>query len=205
MAQECRIFGETALARRARFSGGEFAHEQFALRCPLLPVERNLHWRPFPGLIDIPFHNEADTFAIVNRDWRQASHGFRPWRRFCPHPSPSHISDLPAPFRFLNELDLPVSATRWPYSILYRTSCGRGALDAAAVSTNGPERYLFYKRECQEKTPPHRAKACKLLGIQPRSAAICGVASVALVFPELSPRSRCRRSSNWLRFRSRLT
>ena len=46
-----------------------------------------------------------------------------------------HISDLPAPFRFLNELDRPVSATRWPYSILYRASCGRRT--PAAVSTNG--------------------------------------------------------------------
>jgi hypothetical protein len=32
---------------------------------------------------------------------------FRDWRRLCPHLDPFHNSDLPAPFRFLDELSHP--------------------------------------------------------------------------------------------------
>lgn len=64
VSEECRAFEETLPARRARFTVAEFTNEQFALRCPILPVEKNRHWKLFEGLTDIPFCNEADTFAI---------------------------------------------------------------------------------------------------------------------------------------------
>src|SRR5260370_7670767 len=64
VSEECRAFEETLAGRRARFTIAEFANEQFALRCPILPVEKNRHWKLFQGLTDIPFYSEADTFAI---------------------------------------------------------------------------------------------------------------------------------------------
>src|SRR5258708_2791225 len=64
VSEECRAFEETLAARRARFTIAEFANEQFALRCPILPVEKNRDWKLFKGLSDIPCHTEADTFAI---------------------------------------------------------------------------------------------------------------------------------------------
>jgi hypothetical protein len=60
---ECKVFTETYPARRARFASKEFANELFAFRCPILPVDGNEHWTLFAGLTDIPFCDEADTFA----------------------------------------------------------------------------------------------------------------------------------------------
>ena len=60
---ECKVFAETYPARRARFAGKDFANELFAFRCPILPVDGNEHWTLFEGLTDIPFCDEADTFA----------------------------------------------------------------------------------------------------------------------------------------------
>jgi TIR domain len=62
--EECRTFKETQNDRRDRFSGTDFVNEQFALRCPILPVENNEHWQLFPGLTDIPFCSETDRFSI---------------------------------------------------------------------------------------------------------------------------------------------
>ena len=60
--QECAVFERTIAARRGRFGTG-FANDLFALRCPILPVDGNEHWALFPGLTDIPFCDESDTFA----------------------------------------------------------------------------------------------------------------------------------------------
>jgi TIR domain len=56
-------FENTLEARRNRFKESGFANEQFALRCPLLPIDDNEHWQLFRGLDDIAFcdHN-SDTF-----------------------------------------------------------------------------------------------------------------------------------------------
>ena len=59
--QECKVFEATIPARRARF-GPKFANDLFALRCPLLPIDKNEHWSLVPGLTDIPFFDEQDTF-----------------------------------------------------------------------------------------------------------------------------------------------
>jgi hypothetical protein len=59
--EECEVFEETIAARRARFGTG-FANDLFALRCPLLPVDGDEHWALFPGLTDIAFCDEQDTF-----------------------------------------------------------------------------------------------------------------------------------------------
>jgi hypothetical protein len=37
--------------------------ELFAFRCPILPIDGNEHWTLFAGLTDIPFCDEAATFA----------------------------------------------------------------------------------------------------------------------------------------------
>src|SRR5215470_11079489 len=68
--EECRAFQETLAVRRARFSTNDFADEQFALRCPILPVEGNEHWQLFEGLTDIPFCNDVDTFAIGSPEFK---------------------------------------------------------------------------------------------------------------------------------------
>jgi hypothetical protein len=67
--QECRVFQESISDKRARFSGPSFANELFALRCPILPVDRNEHWTLFPGLTDIPFCDESDTFAVGSAEF----------------------------------------------------------------------------------------------------------------------------------------
>jgi hypothetical protein len=61
--EECRRYNETIASKRARFGDG-FANEEFALRCPLLPVDNNEHWQLFPGLTDIAFCDESSTFPI---------------------------------------------------------------------------------------------------------------------------------------------
>lgn len=61
--QECKVFESTVAARRARFAADTFANELFALRCPILPVDGNEHWSLFPGLTDIAFCDESETFA----------------------------------------------------------------------------------------------------------------------------------------------
>jgi TIR domain len=61
--QECRVFSETIAGRRARFATKDFANDLFALRCPILPIDRNEHWSLFSGLTDIPFCDESDTFT----------------------------------------------------------------------------------------------------------------------------------------------
>jgi TIR domain len=63
VSEECRAFRDTLPSRQARFNGADFANEQFAFRCPIVPVDNNEHWELFPGLSDIAFCNDADTFA----------------------------------------------------------------------------------------------------------------------------------------------
>jgi TIR domain len=67
--QECKVFAETIADKRVRFSGEGFANELFALRCPILPIDRNEHWTLFPGLTDIPFCDESDTFAVAGSEF----------------------------------------------------------------------------------------------------------------------------------------
>lgn len=61
--EEYRTFQEMVVSRRTRFSAAEFANEQFALRCPILPIENNEHWGLFKGVSDISFCNDTGTFA----------------------------------------------------------------------------------------------------------------------------------------------
>ena len=61
--QEYKVFGETLASRRTRFAATSFANELFALRCPILPIDGNEHWSLFPGLTDIAFCDESDTFV----------------------------------------------------------------------------------------------------------------------------------------------
>jgi TIR domain len=70
--KEAKAFGETIATRRARFSEVEFANEKFVLRCPILPVEDNEHWRLFPGASDIPFCNQAAAFSVGTPDFDSA-------------------------------------------------------------------------------------------------------------------------------------
>ncbi len=64
--QECTVFEATIAGRRARF-GAAFANDLFALRCPILPIEKNEHWSLFPGLTDIAFCDEFETFPTTSR------------------------------------------------------------------------------------------------------------------------------------------
>src|SRR5271157_1477005 len=41
VSKECRAFCQTLSAKQARFTGPDFANEQFAFRCPILPVDNN--------------------------------------------------------------------------------------------------------------------------------------------------------------------
>ncbi len=59
--QECSVFDKTIAGRRARF-GEAFANDLFSMRCPILPVDKNEHWSLFPGLTDIAFCDDAETF-----------------------------------------------------------------------------------------------------------------------------------------------
>ncbi len=61
---ECRTCADTLPARRARFATDSFSSERFAFRCPVLSTDDNEHWSLFPGLTDIPFCDDSDTFAI---------------------------------------------------------------------------------------------------------------------------------------------
>lgn len=70
--QECRVFGETLEARRARFAVPAFVNELFALRCPILPVDGNEHWTLFSGLTDIPFYTDTGTFAIDSAEFERS-------------------------------------------------------------------------------------------------------------------------------------
>ncbi len=69
--QECRIFAESIEARRERFAA-PFANDLFAVRCPILPVDRNEHWTLFPGLTDIPFHDETATFDFESAEFEKS-------------------------------------------------------------------------------------------------------------------------------------
>lgn len=62
--QECRTFEGTIGPKRARFAADSFTHELFALRCPILATDGNEHWSLFPGLTDIAFCDDNDTFAV---------------------------------------------------------------------------------------------------------------------------------------------
>ncbi len=66
--QECKTFYNTIPARRSRF-GSAFANDLFALRCPLLPIDDNEHWSLFPGLTDIAFFDDSDTFPAGSPDF----------------------------------------------------------------------------------------------------------------------------------------
>jgi hypothetical protein len=61
--QECRVFEETIPGKRARFAAAHFANELFVLRCPIFSIDGNEHWTLFPGVTDIAFCDESDTFA----------------------------------------------------------------------------------------------------------------------------------------------
>ena len=61
---ECRGFEQTLRDRQSRFSNLKLANSQFALRCPMLPVQNNEHYELLPGLTDIPFCDDRDTFPI---------------------------------------------------------------------------------------------------------------------------------------------
>lgn len=61
--KECMVFEKTITAKRSRFTAAGFANDLFALRCLILPVDGNEHWSLFPGLTDIAFCNDSETFA----------------------------------------------------------------------------------------------------------------------------------------------
>jgi hypothetical protein len=67
--RECKAFEETVPLKKERFAGDDFANQQFALRCPLLPVDNNEHWQLFPGLTDIRFCDEAWTFPVSSPEF----------------------------------------------------------------------------------------------------------------------------------------
>jgi len=60
---ECEVFKGTIPGRRSRF-GAAFANELFALSCPMHPVDNDEHRSIFPGLTDIAFCDDSDTFQI---------------------------------------------------------------------------------------------------------------------------------------------
>ena len=66
---ECGVFEKTITARRTRFASANFANDLFALRCLIVPVDGNEHWSLFPGLTDIAFCNESETFAADSTDF----------------------------------------------------------------------------------------------------------------------------------------
>ena len=69
---ECKMFAGTLDQRRGRFTAAEFANEQFALRCPILPIDNNDHWALFPGLTDIAFADAGGTFALDTADFKRS-------------------------------------------------------------------------------------------------------------------------------------
>lgn len=69
---ECREFQSTLEARRLRFKENEFKNELFALRCPILPIEGNRHWKLFDGLTDIPFFKDLETFPLDSGAYRES-------------------------------------------------------------------------------------------------------------------------------------
>jgi hypothetical protein len=69
---ECQTFQETLPTKQVRFTGREFANEQYALRCPLPHVDNNEHWQLFPGLDDILFCSESDTYAIDGTEFEKS-------------------------------------------------------------------------------------------------------------------------------------
>lgn len=74
VAQECGGFANTVPAKRARFRLPDFANEWFAFRCLLLPVDGNEHWTLFPGLTDLTFCNDSETFVPGSQEFET---GFR--------------------------------------------------------------------------------------------------------------------------------
>ena len=69
VSEECRTFRDTLSTRQTRFAGPDFANEQFAVRCPIVPVDNNEHWQLFPGLSDIAFCDDIDTFAAGSSEF----------------------------------------------------------------------------------------------------------------------------------------
>jgi hypothetical protein len=69
VCEECPAFRDTLAGKQPRFAGPDFANEQFAFRCPILPVDNNEHWQLFPGLSDIAFCDDVDTFAIGSAEF----------------------------------------------------------------------------------------------------------------------------------------
>jgi TIR domain len=68
---ECPHFRNSLGARRNHFRASEFANEQFALRCPLLPIDNDEHMQLFPGLDDIAFcDHDSDTFPDNSSEFR---------------------------------------------------------------------------------------------------------------------------------------
>jgi hypothetical protein len=61
---ECRVFQDTLVPKQTRFNTPDFANDQFAFRCPILPIDENEHEELFRGVTDIRFCNEVDTFSI---------------------------------------------------------------------------------------------------------------------------------------------
>jgi hypothetical protein len=67
--EEAAVFEKTFAERRARFMAPAFANELFALRCRILPVDGNEHWSLFPGLTDIAFCDDSDTFTVGSTEF----------------------------------------------------------------------------------------------------------------------------------------
>jgi hypothetical protein len=67
VAVECPTFRNTIAARRARFPVSEFANSNFALSCPILPVDGDEHRTLFPNSSDIPFCDSKDPFPIGSK------------------------------------------------------------------------------------------------------------------------------------------
>jgi hypothetical protein len=70
--EECRIFASLLAERRTAFASPMFANELFAVRCPILAVDANEHWKLFEGLTDIPFHNESGTLDIGSAEFSRS-------------------------------------------------------------------------------------------------------------------------------------
>ncbi len=67
--KECGVFEKTITGKRSRFAAAGFANDLFALRCLILPVDGNEHWSLFPGLTDIAFCNESETYAAGSAEF----------------------------------------------------------------------------------------------------------------------------------------
>lgn len=75
--KECRVYEATLVERRAPFRGDEFKNQLFVLRCPILPVDNNEHWKLFPGATDIPFCDSSGTFGHRTAAFKSSFHKLR--------------------------------------------------------------------------------------------------------------------------------